>query len=451
MKEENKLNALILSVGGTYEPLVTCMKEFKPDCVYFLHSKDTLKVTKDVIKKSNFKGETRYKEIHNPESLEESFFKARLVIRELKHDNFRVLMDFTGGTKPMVAGLVLAAVGENIEYSYVGTSSKEGRDKGGLGIVKDGFEEIKKQKDPFDLYAVVEFNRGKEFFNNYQFQAARENLKQAKSKLEEPSLKKMSAFYIEIINIYDAWDKFNIELVNEDKSTIYLNKCLKNLLNVNFGEEYIIEDFKKYNPQFLDQMKSNQIFLENKISTKNNPNKNSIYFYLPDLLNNAYRRIEEGKYDDAVARLYRIMELVAQLKLNKLGLVDKEVIKSLKFDINKEAFKNTVPDDYQEILTKLNINNFDNPKSTFTLSMYNDFNMLRYLNDDLGQYYIKDSKVRKELEKRNSSVLAHGLRPVSKMNALKLYDYSLNYARLLCPNIEKYMKMSQFPKFKLIK
>ena len=45
----------------------------------------------------------------------------------------------------------------------------------------------------------------------------------------------------------------------------------------------------------------------------------------------------------------------------------------------------------------------------------------RYLNDDLGQYYIKDSKVRKELEKRNSSVLAHGLRPVSKMNALKLY------------------------------
>ena len=62
MKEENKLNALILSVGGTYEPLVTCMKEFKPDCVYFLHSKDTLKVTKDVIEKSNFKGETRYKE-----------------------------------------------------------------------------------------------------------------------------------------------------------------------------------------------------------------------------------------------------------------------------------------------------------------------------------------------------------------------------------------------------
>ena len=42
------------------------------------------------------------------------------------------------------------------------------------------------------------------------------------------------------------------------KPTIYLNKCLKNLLNVNFGKN--IEDFKSIIPQFWDQMKSNQIF-----------------------------------------------------------------------------------------------------------------------------------------------------------------------------------------------
>lgn len=445
--ENNKLNALILSVGGTYEPLVTCVKEFKPDFIYFLHSEGTLKIAKEVIERTAFNGNTKFKELYNPESLEESFYKSRLIIQELKHENFNVFMDFTGGTKPMVAGLVLAAVGENIEYSYVGTSSKEGRDKNGLGIVKDGFEQVKKQKDPFDLYAVIEFNRGKEFFNKYQFQAARKNFQQAQSKLDEPYLKKISQLYLKIVNIYDSWDKFNIELTNEDNSTIYLSKAFNNILKLINEDETILNTFQKDNERFLTQLEDNRIFLENKISTKNKPNKNNIYFYLPDLLNNAYRRIEEGKYDDAVARLYRIMELVAQLKLNTLGIVDENSIKNFKFDINKIAFKDFTPDNYEAILDKLNINNFDHPKPTFTLSMYNDFNMLRYLNDDLGLHYIKDGKVKRELEKRNSSVLAHGLRPVNEINALKLYDYSLEYARILCPNIDKYIKMSQFPKF----
>jgi CRISPR-associated protein (TIGR02710 family) len=191
------------------------------------------------------------------------------------------------------------------------------------------------------------------------------------------------------------------------------------------------------------------MFLERKISQKNNLNNDNIYFYLPDLLNNAYRRIKEGKYDDAVARLYRVMELVAQLKLNKLGIVDNDSIRNFKFDINKNSFKNYASENYQDILTKLNIKNFTSSKSTFTLAMYNDFNMLRYLNDEIGNYYIKDNKVQRELEKRNNSVLAHGLRPINKINAIKLYDYSVNYAKLLCSDVEVYMKLGSFPKFQI--
>ena len=448
MKTNNRLNALILSVGGTSEPLITCIKELKPDCVYFLHSKGTLKIAKEVLKKTKFNGEVLYKEIVNPESLEESYFKAHHAIKELKHNNFEVVMDFTGGTKPMVSGLVLAAVGENIEYSYVGTFSENGRDKNGLGIVKNGFEKIKKQKNPLDLYAVNEFERGKEFFNNYQFQAARRNLKTAESKLTEPFLKKLSSLYIKIIDIYDSWDKFNIKLTC-DNSQINLDKFLKDLLNLIYEDKAVVTSFEKDHNGFLSQLKNNQMFLERKISQKNNLNNDNIYFYLPDLLNNAYRRIKEGKYDDAVARLYRVMELVAQLKLNKLGIVDNDSIRNFKFDINKNSFKNYASENYQDILTKLNIKNFTSSKSTFTLAMYNDFNMLRYLNDEIGNYYIKDNKVQRELEKRNNSVLAHGLRPINKINAIKLYDYSVNYAKLLCSDVEVYMKLGSFPKFQI--
>ena len=59
-----------------------------------------------------------------------------------------VHINFTGGTKPMVAGLVLASSGSGCIYSYVGSKSMNGRAKDGAGLVLEGFESVKLQKDP---------------------------------------------------------------------------------------------------------------------------------------------------------------------------------------------------------------------------------------------------------------------------------------------------------------
>ena len=48
----------------------------------------------------------------------------------------------------MVAGLVLASSGSGCIYSYVGSKSMEGRAKDGAGLVLEGFETLKVQKDP---------------------------------------------------------------------------------------------------------------------------------------------------------------------------------------------------------------------------------------------------------------------------------------------------------------
>ena len=56
---------------------------------------------------------------------------------------------------------------------------------------------------------------------------------------------------------------------------------------------------------------------------------------MADLLNNAQRRIDEGKYDDAVARLYRANELIAQITLTKFGVIDNALLDEEKvFKIN---------------------------------------------------------------------------------------------------------------------
>ena len=41
------------------------------------------------------------------------------------------------------------------------------------------------------------------------------------------------------------------------------------------------------------------------------------YYMLAFILNNARRREDENKFDDAVARLYRSLELFAQIRLSK--------------------------------------------------------------------------------------------------------------------------------------
>ena len=281
--------ALVLSVGGSSEPLIYSIKTYKPDFIYFLHSKDTREHVDITLKEFDYdSSQYLLKELKNPQSLEESFSKSREIISSLKKD-YDVNVDFTGGTKPMVAGLVLAAIGEECKYSYVGsTKGREGRDKDGVGVVVSGFEEIISQKDPYDLYAVVEFNRGMDFFNKYQFTAAKSNFSAASEKLEDENLKELANLYVDLVELYDVWDKFNNLIA--DKKT--LNRYLENqiLKKINDSEN-IRNTLEDEAPGFLSQIEANIEFLKLKISRKGVINLKNVKYYLPDLLNNALNSI----------------------------------------------------------------------------------------------------------------------------------------------------------------
>ena len=158
------MKALILSCGGSPEPLIFCIENFGPDFTYFLCSNDSVGIAQDIsIVCGLSEGQFNTKVVQNHESLEDAFAKSREILLELQKDYDEIHVDFTGGTKPMVSGLVLAAIGENCSYSYVGTENLEGRDKNGLGIVQNGFETIIGQRDPYDVFAVMEFNKAIDF------------------------------------------------------------------------------------------------------------------------------------------------------------------------------------------------------------------------------------------------------------------------------------------------
>ena len=252
--------------------LLTAIIHYKPDKVIFFGSEDS-KATIDSIKQQYY--EERGKELKNYEFIKindiDSFYECYSKIEEKIRENesYEIIIDYTSGTKTMTTSAAVAAMLYQKKLSLV--SGKRGKD----GIVMPKTEEPKEQS-LFAAYNKFLFDKFKEAFNSYRFEEAKRYLQQivADERVE---------YYDRIIDAYDAWDKFNHSkaeeyLKNYKEKLFYNNKVfLHNLKEAKLKEEYLI----------------------------------------PDLINNAKRRIEEGKYDDAVARAYRCVEMIAQYKLKR--------------------------------------------------------------------------------------------------------------------------------------
>ncbi|ADC47028.1 CRISPR-associated protein TIGR02710 family [Methanobrevibacter ruminantium M1] len=452
-----KEQILILSLGGSPEPLIYSIKEFKPDKVVFLCSPQTLKECDGILEETAFNEENvEIYEIPDAESLDDSFSTSKKVLSKFADDGFEVRVDFTGGTKPMVSGLVLAVIEgnySNFKFSYVGQKDSQSRTKNGVGVVKDGSEITKMQINPYKKYAITEFKRGKNFFNTYQFEAALENFQSAKSRfIKGTEQRRISEIYERIVILYQKWDLF------EDKvsKNTDLFKYLGFIINDIEKDEFILNEFE--NIDFFIQMKRNYEFLSFKIRgvsyDSEDPSikghlKFRISYYLSDLFNNAYRRIEEGKYDDAVARLYRINELIAQVQLTQKGLIDDDQLqtqKEFKVNISSTKSKAHARDNYDEILDFIDYNSSLKEKNKGYFGIANDKSY-----ELLDLFGIKQSpkfdKLNSKLKERNGSILAHGLKPMNKKKAEELYDKTLDYAKDYFSFLDEDMDLAKFPKF----
>ena len=440
------MKSLILSCGGSPEPLIFCINDYTPDFICFLCSNDSIDIANDIAKTCNLSdNQFTLKVVENHESLEDSFAKSREIINELKKEHSSVHVDFTGGTKPMVAGLVLAAIGENCTYSYIGSQNSQSRDKNGLGVVQDGFELIKNQRDPYDVFAVLEFEKGMDFFNKYQFEAAKFNFKQASEKLELEESREIAELLTDIMDVYDSWDKFN-NLYNKKPIKTAFYNIVSKIDESETLKKYFVENY----PKFHHQLKLNHEFLEIKISRKGLIKMDDVKYYLPDLLNNAYRRIEEGKYDDAVARLYRSIELIAQVGLTDKGIIKSRVLadnKEFKIDLNKISQL----DNFEVKTFIYELFEYERAiqygKSHFGIGSDKSFQLLSKFDVEYATDYLNDKELKTNIGSRNGSILAHGLNPISKKKANKLYSQVLSYSKRAFPDLEKYMSMSEFPKF----
>lgn len=315
------------------------------------------------------------------------------------YDRKNIIVDYTGGTKSMSAALVTAALATEVNYiSYTFGLRGEG------GRVKSGTERVSSLSTTlFDTEKRL--NQAKILFNKNLFDASEEILSSYKD-LPYPDFESEIKFIIELSRALNYWDKFEFR-----KAFDTLNKM-------------------KMDEEILKIAQSNSISI-NKLTdyTYLLSNSEDKTFLLHELLENAKRRASEGKYDDAVARLYRALEMLGQIEFEK-------EFKCLTSDVD---CKNLPYEKRNEIKEKY----LDWKDNKVKLPLYITFELLKIVNNKIGILFSeKIEEIKKILYLRNNSILAHGSQPLKKEN----FEETLEIIEKLL--VDSKSKVKKFPRLK---
>ncbi len=409
------MRAMVITVGtgkGVEHGISVSINDRRPDFVVFLvteKSKGTVEKVKNILKEK-FGLEIKYEQklIKNENDAEECYEISKKSILELKNKYKEIFIDFTSGTKAMTGGLILAGIVEEVDGLIYVTGERDPE----TGRVIPGTERVYTIPSPVRVTSDMKKNIIKEMFNNYQFYDCLKLIEDIKSKLDDRLIKEFKIDVFEnIIKFYYFWDLFRHEEAYN---------LMKNIKGSDI--EDILCD--------VSQINKNKEFLGTLLNTKDEMLRDKLL--LADIICNAKRRIEEGKYDDAVARLYRSIEFIGNIVLKKrYGQI--EVLADLISILPEEELR----EKYEK---------FVDEKGNVKLGLHGTYELLKDLNEEIGIKFKEDKKLHDLISKRNSSILAHGLSPVEKDDAEDLYNKVLEYARIIFDDIDSWIEKVKFPK-----
>ncbi|MEM2099085.1 MAG: TIGR02710 family CRISPR-associated CARF protein [Candidatus Bathyarchaeia archaeon] len=393
------MKALIITVGtgvgkskstnqNLTKALTFCITQHNPDITIFVVSPESKQIAYQVIKESAIQ---KHEIIHieNPDDTQKIFAALEQKFKQITQNYNNITVDYTSGTKAMAAALaILGTTYEVNALSYI-TGKREN------GIVKPGTEQIKIIR-PYFVTAEKKRQTAIHLFNNNQFNATITIINQIEKTTTDTTITSKIQPLKQLARAYAEWDKFN-----HRKAFNIITKIHMPELNLN----------KKFLGQLLNS-------------------KQPEPFYIADLINNAKRRgTEEQKYDDATARLYRTIELLAQHQLK-----NKYNIQTSAVDINQ--LPENLKQKWQTTQTT----------SKIKIGLEKAYQLLESKNDAIGTKFSSDNKLKNLLSKRNTSILAHGLQPINKQDYTELYKKTIEYAQLTIQNLHTLIKESTFIK-----
>jgi len=395
--------ALILSVGtGTARrrkdvkkaveslanALAFSIQNYNPDKTFFIASEKSVETIPRILRRTKH---LNYETIitKNPDDIQQIYEDLQPKIKQIRQKYKHVVVDYTSGTKAMTGALILLGVIHEVDairYIY-------GERKG--GVVQAGTEKLSVIQ-PYFAIAEQKIKTAIQFFNRNQFTATIAILTQIEKTTTDPKIINQIKPIKNLAKAYELWDRFQ-----HKKAFQILKKIKMEKLNLN----------KRFLGQLLNAEEPEP-------------------YYIADLINNAKRRgTEEKKYDDAVARLYRTIELVAHYQLKR------------KYNVDPSAAK--LVDIPEELRKKWNL---QQTSQKIKIALEKAYELLNAKKHPLGKKFDQAKKLKHLLSKRNTSILAHNLKPVDQQTYIQLYHKTIEYATLTVKNLKQLLEDSTFVK-----
>lgn len=283
---------LVLPCGLETSYYLLLIKALQPKKVYFIgteefrdHFLDSI-VNKVGLKASQYIIDT----VHYDElDIAEVYEKIRAQL-----DNFlgkKVIMDLTRGKRIMSVGAGIVGAFFGFDLVYI---DEEWVDEIKRGL--PGTEKLVMVRNPFEVFGDLELKEARDFLNQHNYSAALALYKRIKQKIVDPRMIEIEELLSET---YLHWNSFNFKAARS-KLQLVLNKV------------------QQYNFKQLQGILDNIIALQVLTEGENNSSVKSAEFNLHvivDLYANALRKAEVGVFEDSISRLYRVLELISQYRL----------------------------------------------------------------------------------------------------------------------------------------
>lgn len=418
---------LIITVGGSHEPIVKSLEEIKPDYTIFLCSDDAPSVKgsytqiMDKVERRDRDGSASFlPNIPSQVNLIEGTWEIIKIkyfddlgccyensmrsIRDVRErlDPEEIIVDYTGGTKSMSAGLAAAALDDgNCKIVLVAGTRTD------LQKVRDRTEYVRPVAY-YDTLANKSLMQAASLVKRFDFAGAvdivESSIKLPLSNEKEGELKR----YLDICRGFDAWDRFDHGLAFQ-----------------------FLDPYRKYLiPYVITLEKIKEEVEDNSIS----------YLLVEDLLLNAERRSVQGRYEDAIGRVYRAIELTAQIRLRAKYRQDTGNITMEQLPPVREDFRNQLE------------RHRDSENGRVQIGLMVGYELLVELRDPVIQPWFDRSKnrIRNFLSHRNNSLFAHGYKAIDRETYEKEVPPIIESIRCLIGEISsgekrKAIEMRQFP------
>jgi len=430
------MKVLVMTVGGSCAPLVTSIRQNRPDIIHFLCSENSKKSIdgegkvcgKDpenpdqpnVLTQCGIAENEKNKRffihiVRNKDNLNDCYVDSLKILNEILRDNINaeIIVDYTGGTKSMSGGLAVAS------HDFCGIKlcvvSGERND---LIKVQDGTQRIKLTQANF-AFLNRQFEQVKKLIDRYDYVGALTIFDEIimVPDIPEDFDKKIQRLFL-FSRAYLAWDHFDHVKAWE---LLYQNRGVapENIMFL----EAVVNSRIRFD-EGLNNCKVEGISLSP---------KGCGYELVEDLVLNAERRASQGRYDDAVGRLYRAMEMLVQIHLCNNYSIDTG-------DVDLERLPEALKVEYEAR---------KGANGKVEIGLRNSYELLNKLNseDELGKLYIRSQKkLINSLSIRNKSLFAHGMTPISNEQYEIFYEAFVK--EVLDPFLntlgKRYVKRNQF-------